>query len=183
MPARSKIEQLPEDLRKQLDVMIVTKGFSRYRDLSKWLKEQGYSISKDAVNRHGQNLEEKLDAIKASTAAARAIVEASPDDEGAMNDALMRLVQDRLFTIMLKLKELEDEDVDVTKVSLASVARSVAQLSRASVNQKKWQAEARAKVKAQVAAVEEKVDRETRAGGLTPEAASEIRKALLDVQV
>lgn len=100
MPARSKIDLLPKDVRAQLDAKIITQGFAGYRDLADWLTENGYHIAKDAVHRHGQNLERKLEAVKRATEQAKAIVEAIPDDEGAMNDALIRLVRQIDFDIL-----------------------------------------------------------------------------------
>ncbi|MGO9606278.1 MAG: hypothetical protein ACLQAT_23300 [Candidatus Binataceae bacterium] len=37
-------------------------------------------------------------------AQAKAIIEAAPDDEGAMHEALMRLVQQKLFNVLVRLR-------------------------------------------------------------------------------
>jgi hypothetical protein len=181
MPARSKIAKLPEDLRKQLDAKLITNGFSDCRGLSAWLAEQGYSISKDAVARHTQGLERKLEAVKRATEQAKAIVEASPDDEGAMNDALIRLVQQIDFDILVQLDEMGVDEVNPK--SLAAITRSVASLARATVSQKKWMLEAREKLAAKVKSVDDQLAVAKKAGGLSADAESAIRKALLDVHV
>ncbi len=181
MPARSKIAQLPDDLRKQLDAKLLTNAFSDYRGLAKWLAAEGYSISKDAVARHSQGLERKLEAVKRSTEQAKAIVEASPDDEGAMNDALIRLVQQIDFDILVQLDEAGVEEVNPK--ALAAITRSVASLARATVSQKKWMLEVRSKLASKVAAVEQQVATAKKAGGLSPDAEQSIRRALLDIQV
>jgi len=94
-------------------------------------------------------LKEWLDAeLKVSTEQARAVVQASPDDEGAMNEALIRLTQDKLFGLLVEL------DVDPESVNITKVTKSIADLARASVTQKRWQMDVRAKVAAQLAQVE-----------------------------
>jgi hypothetical protein len=181
MPARSKIAQLPELMRKQLDAKLITNAFSDCRGLSAWLAGQGYSISKDAVNRHGRNLEARLDAIKRSTEAAKAIAAAAPDDEGTMNDALIRLIQEIDFDILMQLNEAGSDEVNPK--ALAAITRSVASLARATVAQKKWMTEVRAKLQSKVARVEEQLAGARQSGGLSPAAAETIRHALLEIRV
>ncbi len=96
MPPRSKIDLMPKEIRAQLDQRIVEGGFANYRALAKWLNDNGYQIGKNAVHHHGEKLERRLEAVKRATEQARAIAEASPDDEAAMNDTLIRLVQHAL---------------------------------------------------------------------------------------
>ena len=169
---------LPKEVREELEKRIVASGFSGYRALEKWLREQGFEILKGSINRHGVKLEERLEALQRATQQARAIVEASPDDEGAINDALVRLVQERLFNVLLKLG-----DLDPTKVHIGSIAKSVAELARASLAQKKWTAEVREKLAAKVAAANERVTQAVKSGGLSPDAEKTIRAALLDIDV
>ncbi len=58
-------------------------------------------------------------------------------DDGAVNDALVRLTQEKLFTVLVDL-EVDPADVDIAKL-----AKAVAELGKASVAQKRWMAEAR----------------------------------------
>src|ERR1700732_5000723 len=127
MPPRSQFVLLPKDVRAEIDKRIVEGGFANYRALAVWLSEQGFEIRKSSVARHGRKLECKLDAVKRATEQARAIVPASPDDEGAMNDALIRLIQQMDFDILVDL-----EGEEVSPQLLAAVTRSVATLARAS---------------------------------------------------
>jgi hypothetical protein len=177
LPRRSKIEQLPKGVRAEIDKRIVQGGFANYRALAAWLSEQGFELRKSAMHHHGQKLEHKLDAIKRATEQARAIVAAAPDDEGAMNDALIRLIQQMDFDILV---DLEGEEVS-PKV-LSAITRSVASLARASVNQKKWMLEAREKLAAKIGVADRQVTEATKAG-LSPAAAQQIRNALLDIRV
>lgn len=170
MPAPSKIELLPEAIRAELNRQLVKRAFSDYEALAKWLAEQGFQIGKSTVGRYGQKLERKLDAIRASTEAARSIADAAPDDADLRSAAVMSLVQTEIFDVLVNLQEASDEDVDqVTRVKLLShAAKNIATLSRASVNQKKWAHELRAVLGREL---EAKVDAQTKGGKpLTPEA-------------
>jgi hypothetical protein len=189
MPARRKLDTLPKDLLAQLDAKLLTNGFADSRGLSQWLKEQGYSIGKDPILRRGQELERNLEAIRRSTEQARAIVAASPDDEGAMNDALIRLVQEINFKILIKLQDAgldaanDEEGQCVDPKALGGISRSVALLVRASVRQKEWMTEVRSRLKAQVAAAESRIAEVASSNGVSHETAQAMRNALLDIHV
>ncbi len=148
MPRRSKIAGLPPELKEWLDAELVRRGFADYVQLAEDLKAQGAEVSKSAVHRYGTQFEARLAQLKVSTEQARAVVQASPDDEGAMNEALIRLTQDKLFGRLVEL------DVDPESVNITKVTKSIADLARASVTQKRWQMDVRAKVAAQLAQVE-----------------------------
>jgi hypothetical protein len=178
MPPRSKIDLMPKEVRAELDKRIVDGGFANYRALAKWLNDNGYHIGKSAVHRHGEKLERRLEAVRRATEQARAIAEASPDDEAAMNDTLIRLVQQIDIDILLNV-----DSETVSPKTLEAVSRSVATLARASVNQKKWMVEVRDKLNAKVGRAAEQVALAARSGGLSPEAEQQIRTALLDIHV
>ena len=178
MPPRSKIDLMPKEIRAELEQRIVEGGFANYRALAKWLNDNGYKISKNAVHHHGEKLERRLEAVKRATEQARAIAEASPDDEAAMNDTLIRLVQQIDIDILLNV-----DSETVPPKTLEAVSRSVATLARASVNQKKWMVEVRDKLNAKVGRAAEQVALAARSGGLSPEAEQQIRNALPDIRV
>jgi hypothetical protein len=52
------------------------------------------------LHRYGQDFAEQLDTLMLVTEQAKAVVEAAPDSEGAVNDALMRVTQEELFLIL-----------------------------------------------------------------------------------
>lgn len=137
MPPRSKVELLPEDVRTELEARLIKDGFSGYRELSEWLSDQGFEISKSRLHVWGQDFENRLGALRKVTAQARAIVAESPDDDGMVNDALIRLTQERVFTLMAEL------EVEMSTGDLAKITRAVANLSRASVSQKRLAKEIR----------------------------------------
>jgi hypothetical protein len=170
MPAPSKIDLLPENIRAELNRQLVKRAFSDYEALARWLAEQGFQIGKSTVGRYGQKLERKLDAIRASTEAARSIAAAAPDDADLRSAAVMSLVQTEIFDVLVNLQEASDEDVDqVTRVKLLShAAKNIATLSRASVNQKKWSIEIRQQERERAAEI---VAETARAQGMNEEQA------------
>lgn len=148
MAKRSAITQLPPDIKSWLNAALAEGNFSGYEALAEELKALGYGISKSAVHRYGQKLEMKLAAIKASTEAAKAIAEAAPDDADLRSSAVISLVQTETFDVLVRLQEVGAEDDPSERVKiLGKVAKSVAELSRASVNQKKWQMQMEEKVR------------------------------------
>ncbi len=157
---RAIIDRLPKEIRKQLDKKLVENGFRNYVPLAEWLSGQGYEIRKSAVHSHGQKLQKRLAAIKLATSEAQAVVAASPDEDNAMNDALVRLVQERIFNL---LTDMEIEDID--SVKLTKIARGIADVGRASISQKKYIQEMRAKIAANL---DKKVE-EARSSGIDPQ--------------
>lgn len=136
MPPRSKVAQLPPKVKAWLDQALVENNFSGYELLSAELAERGYSIGKSALHNYGQSFEERLATLRMASEQARAVVAAAPDDEGTVNEALVRLTQERLFQILLASEG---------KVDISKVGKTVAELVRASVTQKKYAAEAEAR--------------------------------------
>lgn len=149
MPPRDKISQLPADIRAAIDRLLIDSGFSGYDALEQIvLDAHGVQIGKSTLNRYGIKLQRRLDAIRASTEAARAIAEAAPDEADHRSAAVISLVQSSLFEAMLALEEAEDADPTERVKLLASAGRAIAETSRASQGQKKWAQEQRAKLDA-----------------------------------
>jgi hypothetical protein len=168
MPARSKVTCLPEGIRAELDKRLITTGFSDYSALEAWLQEQGFEISRSAIHRYGQEFEEKIMAIKVATEQAKAIAEAAGDEEGAMNEALIRLIQQKSFDVLVKLQG----DADLPKMGTM-----IARISHAAVSQKKWMTEIREKTKATA----DDVVKIAKKGGLTEAQAQEIKSKILGI--
>jgi uncharacterized protein with ATP-grasp and redox domains len=172
MPKRSSVFALAPDIKKALDRRLVVEGFKGYAELAEWLQTMGYTISKSAIHRYGQTFGDKLETLKLVTEQARAVVEASPDNEGAVNDALVRLVQEKLFGVLIDL-----DPAVIKKEKLSYLAKAIADLGRASVQQKQWMTKFRERAAQTAAAV---VD-VARKGGLSEAAAEEIRAKILGV--
>lgn len=170
MPPRSKVAALPPEVKAWLDQYLVESNFGGYEALSAELEARGYSIGKSALHRYGSEFEDKLAALKMSSEQAKAVVQAAPDDEGAVNEALMRLVQEHLFKLLMATG-------DDKKMDLPKVAKAVAELGRASVVQAKWKAEVRAKAEAAA----NQIEKIAKKGGLNAETVDEIRRQILGV--
>ena len=168
MAPRSKVSELPPEVKRWLDDALAENSFSQYELLADELTQRGYAISKSALHRYGQAFEERLSALKMASEQARAVVQAAPDDEGAVNEALMRLVQEHLFKLLMG----ESGQIDLPKV-----AKAVAELGRATVTQKRWQTEVRARAEAAAANVE----RIAKKGGLSAESVDQLRREILGI--
>lgn len=177
MARRSKVSALPDAVRTWLDKALADSNFSGYEEFEQLLRDKGYSIGKSSLHRYGQQLETKLAAVKASTEAARAIAEAAPDDADLRSAAVMSLVQTDTFNVMVALQEAEGADPADRLKLLAKAAEAIAKLSRASVNQKKWETEVKAKVEAAADAAEKIAKK----GGMSAGTVAEIRKHILGI--
>jgi len=176
---RSKITQLPGEVREQLEREIVKRGFAGYAELEKWLAGLGVSIGKSSIHRYGANLERKLSAIKASTEAAKLIAAEAPDDADQRSGAVISMIQTEVFDVLVALQELDDDDVDQMKRAklLSTLAKNVATLSRASAHQKRHEIEIRGKVQAAAAAVSKIAAK----GGLSKASVDELRREILGI--
>lgn len=169
MGQKSKVDMLPEKIKTELNKRLVL-GRDTLDTLMDWLHSQGCDIvSRSGLHRYGQQFDSKLAAIKIATEQAKAVAEAASDDEGAMNEALIRLVQQKSFDVLVNL---QDEEVNLPKMGVM-----IAKLSKASVDQKKWMAEVRQKAKATA----DEVVKVAKKGGLSGEKAEEIRKKILGI--
>lgn len=172
MPPRSIVDQFPEEIREELNQKLIKNSFGKYTDLTGWLNKKGYKISRSALHAYGQSFEERVDALQIATEQARALVESSPDDDDAMGNALVRLTQEKLFQLLMKLQ------VDPAKISLPQLTRAIADLGRVSIVQKQWRANLREATEKAAASVEKVV----REGGLSKETAAWARREILGIR-
>ena len=178
MPPRSKVSQLPEDLRAELTRRLVANGFSDYEALAAWLTAAGYAIGKSAVHGFGQDLQRQLARVRASTEAARLVSEAAGDEADERSGAVIAMIQTEIFDALVSLQEAEETDDKADRLKLLNAAaKNVATLTRASVSLKRFQSEVAARVKAAADAVEKVAS----GGGLTPEALARIREEIYGI--
>lgn len=138
MPQVSKIRRLNTDDKEWLDRELISRGFSGYSELEAICRDRGIDISSSALHRYGSDFSERLDRLKMVTEQARAIVAEAPDDEGAINEALMRLVQEKLMGVVM--------EIEMAPGDIGKIAKAIADLGRASVSQKRLAAEVRQQV-------------------------------------
>jgi len=157
-------------VKEELNRRLIAGGFSGYQELTDWLDEQGFSISRSSLHRYGQKFEDQLHELKLATEQARAIAENAGDDENALGDALTRLAQQKAFKVLLELQ-------DPGEISLPSLGRMIADLNRSSVTVKRYMAEVKDKVKQAAEVVKKQAIR----GGLSEDVIREIEEQILGI--
>jgi hypothetical protein len=183
MGRQSSITALPKEVRIALDRELSARNFSGYEALEDWLRDQGFEIGKSSIHRYGQKIERRMQAIKASTEAAKMIVEAAGDDQDARSESVIALVQTEMFDSIIAIQEAGDEDGEnkLTPADrlgmMSKAAKNIATLARASIAQKQF----KTTVQAKAAEVADKAARLASKGGMSPDAAAEIRKMILGI--
>ena len=115
-----------------------------------------------------------VSALKLVTEQARAVVAAAPDEDDAMNQALVRITQEKLFTLMMDL------EIDPKTVDIAKITKSIADLARSSINVKKFRAEVEVETRKRIRQEQnEKLESGLKARGLGPETADWFRREVL----
>lgn len=139
MAPRSKVHTLPPELKAWLDAEMVKRGFGDYVQLAADLQTRGAEVSKSALQRYGGNFKLRMDQLKSSVEMATALVDAAPDDEDKLGGAMIRMVQEKILSLLV------ETDIDPEKVDVNKLFKNAAEISKASTQQKKWQNEARAR--------------------------------------
>lgn len=152
MAPRSSIEKLPEDVRRWLERALTENGFSGYVELENLLKEKGYQISKSAIHRYGQKIENRLKAIKESAEIAKLITDQVDDEGDSQSDALMRLVQTDLMNLLIDARNVDELDIKDRMKILGNIGKNIAAMTNSSVKLKQHQADV--KRRAEIAAAE-----------------------------
>ena len=143
MPKRSKVHSLPPELKEWLDAELVKRGFGDYVQLAADLKARGADVSKSALQRYGSPFEQRMAQLKMASEQARALVDAAPDEEDKLGAAVVRMTQEKIFSLLMEL-DINAEDVDVNKLF-----KNAAEIGKASVTQKRFSMEARAAIEAE----------------------------------
>jgi hypothetical protein len=175
VPRPSPIDDMTPEQRQAFESELIRRNFKDYDGLVEWLKGNGLEISRSAAYRHGSKLQRRLQAVRNSTEAAKLIAEAAPDDADLRSAAVISMVQSELFDVMVTLQDLDEAEPGERVGLLKEAARSVLDMTKASVLQKKWQQEMQAKVQAAA----EKVTETVRAAGVSPETIEIIRRDVL----
>ena len=164
MPSPRKVDLLPSEVRAELDRRLVAGGFGGYRDLVAWLSGEGYEIGKTALQEHGGLLKRRIDAVRVATEQAEALIAGSPDDQGAISEAALRIAQQSMFDVLLASEEKDPK-------ALASAVTALAKASRAGIA-------VRAERRKVLAEASERQEKVIRRKGLDGATADELRRAL-----
>lgn len=178
MPRASAFDAMAADERLAFAREFERRNFRDLDGMVEWLAERGFEIGRGAVWRAGAKVKRRLEAVRNSTEAARLIAEAAPDDADLRSAAVLSMVQSEMFELLLNLQEADEAESPLERVELmAKAARGMADLSRASIAQKKWQEQVRAK--ATTAA--DKAVSIAKKGGLSAEAVDALRREILGI--
>ena len=186
MGKRSKVVQLPRELREWLDRILAEKNYSAYEQVTADLRVLGEKLGvapedlpgKSALHRYGANLERKLAAIKASTHAAQLIAAQSPDEADDRSAAVMSMIQTEMFDGMLLLQEAEDTGDPLERAkALSAIAKNYSPAARVSMALKKHQIEVRSRTQAAADAAVKIAKK----GGLTAQSVDAIRREILGI--
>lgn len=178
MARESAVDQLSPEHLELLKVRLEDSGFQDYQQLTDWLTELGYEISKSSVHRFGKKHEQKMQAVSLSTQAAIYMAERNPDDAGALSSTVITMMQSEFFNALVQLQSLDDDGKPLERMAMLSkIGKGISELSKADVNQKKHMIEVRDKTQAAA----DKVEQLANKGGLTGKTVQEIRKAILGI--
>ncbi|MFN3437806.1 MAG: DUF3486 family protein [Acidovorax sp.] len=153
MARKSSIDRLDPEIKAYILAMLAS-GSVTLDELITDLQERfpvaassGHLPSRSAVGRYGQKLERRLNAIRASTEAAKIIQAHAGDDKDARSEALTAMVQTELFEAILALQEADEigeggekSDPGERVALLSKAAKNIATLTRSSINLKEFQA-------------------------------------------
>ncbi len=129
---RGKIDQLPDDVRGELDRRLATNSFRNYRWLSQWLEdEHSARISPSALNyRKKHKIDLKLLPVRYATEEARAIVEATGGDNEEINRVLTTLVQTKLYEMLIQVNTVIETFDSVQQAAIHSANNAAARRAR-----------------------------------------------------
>jgi hypothetical protein len=178
---RPRVNKAKADLAAALDLDLKDGRLVSYAALAKWLADKNWAIVEARPRFAGGSLERKLGLVRLVTQQATAVIEASPDADNNLSAALLRLVQQHLFEMLVDLKTH-----GLTQKDIAKLAETVAQMTRASVMQQKWASDLKSKYAdrvdaAQQALIAEAQEAANTGGGLSTEAETRIRRILMEI--
>jgi hypothetical protein len=173
MPPRGKIARLPAEIKAELDKKLINNAFSDCQGLADWLSSIGYEIKKSAIGAYSKEFKERLEFLRNATEQARAIATEAGDDDNSLGDALTRLVQHKIFQILVDLEINSSMSLD----DLEKLSRSISSLNRMAILQKRWMLEARERAKTAA----DEIETITRQAGLSDDTAALIRAKVMGV--
>src|SRR5216683_5115546 len=165
MPPRSNvIVTFPAHLRAEVERRMAESGFSDYRGLAEWVRQQGYEISDDSLWRYGKGIQRQLAAAQMAVHQARALTEATRDGGVLLIEVIMTVVEQKVLSKLIEGEQIENSDI--------RLLNAAANLARATVFHQRRADEVQAREK------EQKAPRER---GLSEETYNAIRNTLLGI--
>lgn len=146
MGRRSSVETLPNDIRRQVDEKLVAGGFSDYEGMVAWLADIGVAVSKSALHRYGQGLEDQYNEAMGDARALLALTRAAGDlgDAGSEIAAgAATILQTDIVRTALEIRR--ENDPEKRASLLAKLTRAQADIGRMTISVDRHRAELREK--------------------------------------
>ncbi|MDF1622512.1 MAG: DUF3486 family protein [Pseudohongiella nitratireducens] len=185
MPAISKLQQLPAEVKAWLDARLVKNGFGNYDDLTAQLnaklEEHGLEItvSRSGLGIYGKAMKDRIEKITASTQAAKLLNESMDDDGDALGMANVALAQDLIFQLMNKY-DPDDTENKISVKEISTLFRALGNISRASLPQKQWSKKIREELARKKAEAISQIQAEA---GLSDEQFERVRARFLGIDI
>lgn len=154
MPNREVVDDWTDEEIAEFDKEIERLRFKKVRDLVKWAESRGLTISRGAAHNRIKKVRRRLEFVKATSLAMEQVADAAQDDAAKASTAVLALVQAETFDMMLTMQEAEEEEDPAKRMKLLKDAALIAQrTTNSSVRLKQFQAEARARIEADLEAL------------------------------
>lgn len=159
MALRSKIFELPDEVRGWLDKELVSRGFTGYRELEALLAAQGYFVGKSSIHRYAVHYQDQICKNERLTALADQLLNACPDELENKSLAVMNLVWSGYLDALMMLSDIKETgDIGAQIKLLGEASRSIAPLARASLLIRDYQKGVRQAKKQKLTVKEETLD-------------------------
>ncbi|MBP3339796.1 MAG: DUF3486 family protein [Lachnospiraceae bacterium] len=132
--SHSKIEKLPEDMKKEVETKLI-EG-ETYESISEYLAEHGEDIHPSSIGRYGRKFLKKFESVRIAKEFAKLLAEDNVDRPPTeLHEANNMLMSQILMEAII--------DTDMTPEERAASAKSIASLQNAQVNNEKLKIVAR----------------------------------------
>lgn len=154
MPLPSKVSQLPEKTKSELDRKLIESAFSGYRQLEEWLETQGFEISHTAIHKYGQRFAITLAELKTSTEQAKAIVSVVGDDENSLGEAVTNLALQKALVALQHIDPEHQNENPKYAYDWTKVLGAIGKLSNQSIANKQYRSKMQQEVEKELQAIE-----------------------------
>lgn len=127
----SKISQLPDDVKEQLDGLLLDNSNS-YQDIADWLNEKGFEISKSSVGRYAIRASQATQRVVETLEKTKAIIQAVEKNPDLDYTKASRIVM--MDGLLQKVSTAEEE---FQEMPLDKAGRLIASLSRTEIYDQK----------------------------------------------
>jgi uncharacterized ubiquitin-like protein YukD len=163
-----KVHELPEPVRKQVDMLLLEPGAS-YEDIAEYLKRQGHDIGKSSIGRYGKEYMAAYQRLRIVEDKSRALVSEAGGDGLVLEEAGSKLFAQIVIDALLA------ENVPIKKVG--DLMFSFASLQKSSIAREKFKVD----LKDKVLKTADAVTKIAQKGGLSDDAARQIREKILGI--